>query len=51
MRSPGAWPFIFLGHVLEPVYPCFNREMVDAGHAEIVDYTNNEFNLADGWRP
>ena len=31
------------GHAPEPVYPCFNRMIVDAGHAVIDDYSNNEF--------
>ena len=29
--------------------PCFNRLLVDAGHAVIDDYTNNEFDPAEWW--
>jgi len=29
-----------------PVYPCFNRMLVDEGHAVIDDYSNNEFDPA-----
>ena len=37
------------GHAPELVYPCFNRMLVDAGHAVIDDYSNNEFNPAEWW--
>lgn len=26
----------------EPKYPCFNRALIDAGHAVIIDFTTNE---------
>ena len=32
-----------------PRGPCFNRMLVDAGHAVIDDYTNNEFNPVEWW--
>lgn len=30
---------------------CFNRMLVDAGHAVLADRTNNEFDPADWWKP
>ncbi|HSD57779.1 MAG TPA: hypothetical protein VLB04_06325 [Methanotrichaceae archaeon] len=30
---------------------CFNRMLVDAGHAVIADRTDNEFDPADWWKP
>ena len=32
-----------------PRGPCFNRMLVDAGHAVIDDYSNNEFDPAEWW--
>lgn len=29
--------------------PCFNRMLVDSGHAVLENFTNNEFNPADWW--
>ena len=37
------------GRAPEPVYPCFNRMLVDAGHAQVKDYTTNEFDPDDWW--
>ncbi len=33
-----------------PRGPCFNRMLVDAGHAVVDDYTNNEFDPVEWWR-
>ena len=30
------------GHAPEPVYPCFNRVLVDSGHAQVKDFTNQD---------
>ena len=32
-----------------PRGPCFNRMIVDAGHAVVDDYSNNEFDPAEWW--
>jgi hypothetical protein len=32
-----------------PVWPCFNRILMEYGHAEIVDERNNEFNSSSWW--
>ncbi|MEA2045452.1 MAG: thermonuclease family protein [Euryarchaeota archaeon] len=37
------------GQAPEPVYPCFNRMIVDAGHAMLCDSTNNEFDPLSWW--
>lgn len=37
------------GQALEPVYPCFNRMLVDAGHGEVSNGTTNEFNSLNWW--
>ncbi|MHC1594514.1 MAG: hypothetical protein ACXQT2_04310, partial [Methanotrichaceae archaeon] len=29
--------------------PCFNRVLVDSGHAQVKDFTNNEFTPGDWW--